>query len=546
MDRNVILAIVLSLGIMLVWNVWYAHRYGDVLTANREEMVQQVEQPSASKQPVPLQTKESTATTQAKTAPLNPIVAPGEPLVMELTEAKQVAGELLVSVDTGVSVVTLSNVGGVITSWALSDYADDENQPIELVSAKADLKPLALEFSSKTATKKINRAVFNTSSEGKIVLSESNPTYIADFSLTLQTGFNIKKRITLHYNSYRADVAVSLSHPSKDITGSTFSIGWFGLGDNIASKYSYHGPVVYTQGKRLAEKPDVDEKKTYEGNIEWAGLISMYYCMAFFPENGQTVVNIAQPSKNVYSASVRLVSPGNDKPVRLALYAGPKAIKDLKKQGRKFQRIINYGWSDIIAKPLYTMLIWFYNLTGNFGVAIIVLTVIIKLLFFPLTQKSFRSMNKLRTIQPQMKILQERYKKDKPKLNEELIGLYKKHKVNPMSGCLPMILQIPVFIALYKVLLGSIELKGADFGFWIHDLSMKDPYYITPVFMGLLMFLQQKLSPQANDPMQRNMMMALPIVFTVMFLNFPAGLVIYWIVNNILSIAQQWYIKKEA
>ncbi len=189
---------------------------------------------------------------------------------------------------------------------------------------------------------------------------------------------------------------------------------------------------------------------------------------------------------------------------------------------------------------------YFYGMTGNYGWSIIILTFLIKLVFFPLSHKSFKSMKGMQKIQPYVKIIQERNKDDRQKMNQELLDLYKKHRVNPLGGCLPMLLQIPVFIALYHALFFSIELRGAPFMLWIQDLSVSDPYYVTPVLMGATMFLQQKMTPMVGDPIQQKIMMFLPIVFTFLFLTFPAGLVIYWTVNNLLTISQQFYIYKIA
>ena len=197
-------------------------------------------------------------------------------------------------------------------------------------------------------------------------------------------------------------------------------------------------------------------------------------------------------------------------------------------------------------KPLLKTLQYFYGITQNYGWSIVILTLIIKLLFFPLTHKSFKSMKGMQKIQPYVKVIQERNKDDRQKMNEELLELYKKHKVNPLGGCLPMLLQVPVFIALYHALFFSIELKGAPFFGWIQDLSVADPYYVTPILMGATMFLQQRLTPTVGDPVQQKIMMFLPIVFTFLFISFPAGLVIYWTVNNLLTIAQQFYIYRVA
>jgi YidC/Oxa1 family membrane protein insertase len=241
------------------------------------------------------------------------------------------------------------------------------------------------------------------------------------------------------------------------------------------------------------------------------------------------------------------LAPGQEKAYSFSLYLGPKDIEILKKQGVRLERTIDFGWFDIIAKPLLLSLKFFYRFLGNYGLAIILLTIIIKIIFWPLTHKSFQSMKEMQKIQPEIAKLKEKYKNNKEEFARQQMGLYKKYKVNPLGGCLPMLLQIPVFIALYRSLMDSIELRHANFiSFWINDLSAKDPTYVAPIIMGLSMLLQQKMTPSAADPAQAKMMMFMPLIFTVMFLNFPSGLVIYWLVNNVLSIAQQLYINKKS
>ncbi|HKI59577.1 MAG TPA: membrane protein insertase YidC, partial [Mariprofundaceae bacterium] len=203
------------------------------------------------------------------------------------------------------------------------------------------------------------------------------------------------------------------------------------------------------------------------------------------------------------------------------------------------ERSIDYGWFAFISKPLHDGLSWFYKYVPNYGWCIILLLICIKIIFFYPTQKSYESMAAMRKLQPEQKRLQERYGDDRQQLGQEMMALYKKHKVNPLGGCLPILIQIPVFFALYKVLLMSIEMRQAPFIGWIEDLSVQDPYFVLPVLMGVSMFIQQRLNPQPPDPMQAKIMSFLPVLFTVMFLFFPAGLVLYWVVNNVLSIIQQ-------
>ncbi len=226
------------------------------------------------------------------------------------------------------------------------------------------------------------------------------------------------------------------------------------------------------------------------------------------------------------------------------LYTGPKEYSRLKAQDVGLENSIDFGsWVKWLAIPLLEALKWIDKYVHNYGVAIIILTILVKAIFWPLGNISYKSMRGMQKLQPQMKILQEKFKGDKAKLQQETMALYKANKVNPMSGCLPMFIQLPVFFGLYRALLYSIELRHAPFVFWIQDLSDKDPYYITPIIMGATMFLQQRMSPQpGGNEMQAKMMMWMPVVFTFLFLNFPSGLVIYWLFNNVLSIGQQYYI----
>jgi YidC/Oxa1 family membrane protein insertase len=224
---------------------------------------------------------------------------------------------------------------------------------------------------------------------------------------------------------------------------------------------------------------------------------------------------------------------------------GPKDEDLLKKLGVGAEKLIDFGWFTIIAKPLLWFLKLTNRITGNFGLDIIILSILIKIIFIPLTQISMKSMKEMQKVQPEMNRLKEQYKNDKAKLQQEIMLLYKRRKINPMSGCLPMVIQIPVFIALYNALQYTIEMRHAPFFLWIRDLAAKDPIYITPLIMGATMVLQQKMTPTAADPTQAKMFLLMPVMFTFLFLNFPSGLVIYWLVNNVLSIAHQYYLNKK-
>lgn len=526
MDKKTVLAVVLSLAVVLGWNFWYYHRYKDTLEAN----LHAVEKQTTDKEVKPVAAPPSPA-----------VVAPAgavDPMAAIPTE--QPVNARIITVDTGVARIVLSNAGGVVQSLQLAKFSDDSGSAVEMVDAKSPLKPLSLKFATPEATQKINKTLFATDAPESIILTSEQPDATVAFHLSLDNGVIITKKLAFSRDSYKIGLDVAVTVPGAEVTGSSFGLAWTGLGGD-KDKISYHGPVVLVDGKRQADAPKVNEPKDYEGKVLWSGLTDKYFCSVFLLDAEKSKVTAAQPYDKGYEVTVHLAS--NAGPNKLTLYAGPKDHLILNKAGYELHRIIYYGWFDIIANPIYMALLWINTFVGNYGWTVIILTILIKSLFWPMTQASFRSMEKMRVVQPQLKKLQDRYKNDKAKLNEEMIALYKEHKINPLSGCLPIVLQIPVFVALYKVLLESIELKGAPFMLWIHDLSMKDPYYVFPVLMGISMFVQQKMSPASTDPVQRNVMLLLPVVFTVMFINFPAGLVVYWLVNNLLSILQQYIIR---
>jgi YidC/Oxa1 family membrane protein insertase len=239
------------------------------------------------------------------------------------------------------------------------------------------------------------------------------------------------------------------------------------------------------------------------------------------------------------------ISPKQVIKVPYQIYLGPKEIDRLKGLGAGAENLVDFGWFTVVAKPLLWFLKLTNNITGNFGIDIIILSILIKIIFIPLTQISMKSMKEMQKVQPEMNRLKEQYKNDKARLQQEIMLLYKRRKINPMSGCLPMVIQIPVFIALYNALQYTIEMRHAPFFLWIRDLAAKDPIYVTPLIMGLTMVLQQKMTPTAADPTQAKMMLLMPVMFTFLFLNFPSGLVLYWLVNNVLSIAHQYYMNKK-
>lgn len=321
--------------------------------------------------------------------------------------------------------------------------------------------------------------------------------------------------------------------------------------------YTYTGGVIYSPENKY-EKIDFDEMAESPLSREfasgWAAMIQHYFLAAWVPN--------AEETNNYYSRGVeqgnelRYVLGLSGETVAVAdqashtfqsiLYVGPKIQRDLKALATGLDLTVDYGFLTIIAKPLFKVLNFIYDKVGNWGWAIVIVTLLIKLVFYKLAESSYRSMANMRKLQPKMLAIKERYADDRQRQSQAMMELYKKEKINPLGGCLPMLIQIPVFIALYWVLLESVELRQADFILWIKDLSVKDPYFVLPVIMGISMYIQQKLSPApVTDPVQAKVFMILPFVFTFFFMFFPSGLVLYWVVNNILTIAQQWVITKK-
>ncbi|MDQ6961011.1 MAG: membrane protein insertase YidC [Mariprofundaceae bacterium] len=320
--------------------------------------------------------------------------------------------------------------------------------------------------------------------------------------------------------------------------------------DKDASTFQeFVGPVGFI-AKSLTEVnytdiDDHDQRLLAVGG--WTGITSRYFIAAIIGQADNEYRYYFKGDGRSYQAGMiaDAEADGKDGVFKASYYMGPKSIPIMEKLGVELERSVDFGWFAAIAKPMHGGLLWLYdNVVGNYGWCIILLVIGIKILFFYPTQKSYESMAGMRKLQPEMERLKKRYGDDRQKMGQEVMALYKKNKVNPLSGCLPILIQIPVFFSLYKTLLMSIEMRHAPFIGWIHDMSVQDPYFILPVVMGASMFIQQKLNPQPTDPIQAKVMQFLPPLFTVLFLFFPAGLVLYWVVNNVLSIIQQWYVLK--
>ena len=300
-----------------------------------------------------------------------------------------------------------------------------------------------------------------------------------------------------------------------------------------------------------------DQNVKNEGTGFW-GISTQYFLTALVvPEAEELTRRFTHNVLNgndIYTASVQqnpiTLAAGQTYTTQTFVYAGPKGGKELSAAGHQLDQVIDYGWFHFMAKPMHDILLWLHGHLGNWGLAIIGLTILLKILTFPLTYKSFVAMARMKKLQPEIKAIQEKYKEvaqeERHQMAMEMMGLYKKHKVNPMSGCWPVLIQMPIFLAMYKMMLISVEFRGADFFLWVTDLSARDPFFVLPVLMGASMWVQMQLNPTAGDPVQQQVMKFLPVIFTVMFLFFPSGLVLYWLTNNVISVTQQWVMLRRA
>ncbi len=371
-------------------------------------------------------------------------------------------------------------------------------------------------------------------------------------------GITVRKVFTFHRNSFLVDINHEIINNSSN--------PWLGRqyrqlrhsavreDDQPRFIYTYTGSAYY-DGKyeKLAFDDMADEPLQKEISGGWAAVLQHYFVSAWIPKQEErnllySKVVSGGSGQQEYIIGLRstpiTIAPGENGVFNTQLYVGPKHQNQLSEIAIGLELVTDYGFLAVISKPLFWLLNYIHSWLGNWGWAIIILTVMIKLVFYKLSETSYRSMARMRSVQPRLLTLKERYAGDKQKMNQALMELYKKEKINPLGGCLPIAIQIPVFIALYWALLESVELRQAPFMFWIQDLSTKDPYFVLPVLMGVTMVAQQRLNPTPLDPIQAKVMMILPIVFTVFFAFFPAGLVLYWFVNNLLSIAQQWVITR--
>jgi YidC/Oxa1 family membrane protein insertase len=544
MDKRTLIALTLSILVMIVWTTLISDK-------QRKDIPPPPEQTTTAKD----STEKDKATAEEIEQPQKEIITPDD--------LKQPLAEKEIVVENNFYKAVFTTKGGTIKSFKLKEYFeikendDEEGEPrkipLSLISPDAAIKPMSLILKgySKSSTEGFNYSA----DKDKVLLDKAGEEDSLSFYYKNESGLIIKKTFTF----YKDDYKIGLSTQVKGVDSYRVTLGSdFGIAEQEGA-WVHIGPTLLVDSKKIdIDKNNIEgigfikkltgtksRKETeHRGNIKWIAQEGKYFTSALVSRNDANVVKVwTWDDEGKQGAEIAFKVDGGKGD--FLLYAGPKHYETLEAQGLGLEHIIDFGFFSIISRPLFWFLKYLYKFIGNYGWAIVILTIVVRVPFIPLLNKSQKSMKKMQKIQPLMAELKEKYKKDQQKLQKEMMVIYKKHKVNPVGGCLPMLIQLPVFFALYKTLLVAIELRQAPFILWITDLSVKDPFYVFPIAMGLTMVLQQKMTPSAMDPKQAKMMMLMPIVFTFMFLSFPAGLVIYWLVNNVLGIIQQFFVNRQ-
>ncbi len=501
---------------------------------------------------VPMQSEET-----AVDVPQPPATQGPQPAAVP--ERVAASSEGLVEVRTDVLSVVIDPKGASLHRIDLLDYPVSTEQPDTPFRLFNDVPPNVFIAQSGLlgADGPPNHHAVFEAEQSQYVLGDDADALEVRLSWRGEGGLTVTKVYTFQRDSYLIGVRFEVANG----TGQAWSGRMYGQFQRteVAPKgglfrtYTYTGGVVSGPEKPyekidFSDMADVDLDRSQQGG--WAAMIQHYFAGAWVPEQSTVshlytkalggaryVLGVITPAQTVANGETGVFS--------LELYAGPKIQKRMEAVAPHLERTVDYGWLWLIAEPLFWLLDKIHGFVGNWGWSIIILTILIKLAFFHLSATSYKSMARMRKLQPRITAIRDRYGADKARMNQAMMELYKTEKINPLGGCLPIVVQIPVFIALYWVLLESVELRQAPFIFWLQDLSVHDPFFVLPIMMGITMLAQQKLNPAPPDPMQAKIMMALPFVFTFLFLFFPAGLVLYWFVNNLLSIAQQWVITRK-
>ncbi len=553
-QARLLIAIVLSALIFLLWQLFFvdkdANRRSAQKTGQPPVKVEQVEEAKP-------YSKEQEVVARVDKAPITETEASAPTRIPRS-----------ITVDTSFYQVQLSEKGAGFSSFILKKYREKvaKDSPLqELIPQKDSIETVLVGFAGKSLPG-LDAAVFSANLDAD-TLNIRDAAQEISFSWKSDEGIVVEKTYKFSPDSYLIGLDVTIKNGSDRSIQDKLFIALNTLAPVGGSRYGFEGPSALINEKLEEIKTKkIAEKNTYTGMVTWVAVQDRYFMMSVIPDQVEEAgMRLFLKGDGLLEAQYLNpdgeIRPGTQHSYQYSLFFGPKSMKVLKNAGHDLGKALNFGMFTVLAKPCVWLMNRLYSVIPNYGIAIIILTLLIKGVLWPLGSKSYKSMSEMKKIQPLMKEIREKYKTDKKKMNEEVMSLYRTYKINPLGGCLPMVVQLPVFFALYRMLYQAIELRHAPFFLWIDDLSAPDrlfhfsfsipfmePPYGIPVLtiiMGATMLLQQKMSPPMGDPTQAKMMMFMPLIFTVIFINFSSGLVLYWLVNNILSISQQYYIQKK-
>jgi YidC/Oxa1 family membrane protein insertase len=557
MEKRALLAIVLSMLVFLAYQIFFAPN-------QKTKRITKAPATEQKAQAVPGAEQQKSPPASAP-APSAPVVTPAPAFEPPPTRpARDVV------VQTPLYTAVFTETGGRLKDFRLKQYRetiDPTSPPKELVRIQqADDLPLAFNFENHPVAA-LSLAQYATD-QTSLVVEGTDTSKKLTFTYQMPGRLRITREYQFYPTTYVIDLTIRVANLGDQAWSDQPAVSLINVpfSHRESNRYNFSGPALLVNGKL----DEIDLKKIKEGKqvpgpIDWIAYTNQYFIMAVVAEG--LVPNLAQLKvlnattgmvETTFVGPALKIEPNTQQELHFKVYAGPKELNDLKLAHAQLDKAVDFGWFDVIAQPLLLCLKFFYTYTGNYGIAIIILTILIKALFWPLTNKSYSSMQAMKKLQPVMQKVREKYKDDPQRMNQEIMQLYRSQKVNPFGGCLPMVLQIPVFFALYRVLNSSIAMRHAPFMLWINDLSVPDrlpigfqiPYVgglpVLTLLMGVSMFVQQKMTPMTGDPRQEKLMLLMPVVFTFMFVNFPSGLTLYWLVNNLLSIGQQYLLNKKS
>jgi YidC/Oxa1 family membrane protein insertase len=552
MDQaRLLIAIALSFLVFLLWSVTFGPKPNKSATPQKQTQAH-VEKSQTQKQETA--TKPQSAQTAEKSA------VQAEPMPEQPARPAR-----KITINTPLYRMVISERGAAVIDMKLKKYKEtvQKNSPLkELVPPSLHGGTVLVSLSGEDA---LSHGLYSVDQSKNEINVQDKPEEVR-FSYQTKENVRIEKKYRFSPNSYLVDVMVTVLNGSDKALSGAMKIA---LRDEVQkghNTYGFEGPCgLINNHLEQVKIKNIEKQNSLEGKTRWIAIERLYFMQSLInkvPTDARMVPGHKNDViENQLVTSLGAINPSDQKTFEFSLFMGPKSTSVLRTADNELDRAINFGWLDFIAKPCLWFMNFIYRFIPNYGVAIIILTIITRLMFWPLATKSYKSMNDMRRLQPLMKEIREKYKDDKTRINQETMALYRTYKINPLGGCLPMLIQLPVFFALYRMLYQAIELRHAPFFGWINDLSAPDrlfrfgfkipfmqPPYGIPVLtliMGVTMLLQQKMSPAPGDPTQAKMMMLMPVVFTVIFINFPSGLVLYWLFSNLVSIAQQYYTQKK-